>query len=510
MTYRQNTEFELAMPERGAMKWIDTSKPLGLILPVGLSLAVGMLCAVVPWWMAVGLLAGSAVMALIVIYPLAGIVLTMMLAFQAIPSSLAPDIPLGIFKLKPYELVFLWTIGAYVARMLAYRNDARIEIPAFTIPILFMLFWAVVGVVYGKYFANNGSMVLAEARGFLGLLVVPVVQLLVRDDRDIRTLSFWISAVGVLLSIYILLQATTGVRILDGRLESLDRGANSDIARTVVPGIAVQAFALYYLTLSLKNGRRFRFWLLPLILMVLLGLLGTFGRGAWMTVTLGGLVVAYLAGRWRGLFIAMCLGGVMVSATVATAYVLKPRVAEAAVERALGIGHELTTGGSWGWRKRENETAIEVIKERPFLGVGIGGVYKQLGVAEDPAFDMEAQFIHNSYLYFPLKMGVIAGLGPILIGVTFLLILGRISRQTPGRMEPAVAACSGVVALTFVGAVSSPILKSFPGLLSLGVALAICAVAYRQTQIPLKAQARGVKQGGDENWAALTPAGRLT
>jgi len=502
-------DHSLSGPESPTRSWTDAgwlgpSGPRGLVLPFGLAVAVGVVVALTPWWFPFGLLLGSVVMLIVAVKPLAGVVLTFMLVFQAIPATLVPDIPLGFFKLKPYEFVFLWTIGVFTVRSLFERPSPKATLPAFTFSMAFMLFWAVIGVVYGKYFMQNGSLVLADARGFLGLLVAPAIQIFIRDRKEIDRLSVGIGIVGVVLSAFILVQAMTGMKILDGRAESLDQGANADITRSVVPGVAVQAFALYYFTLALFSKERTRVWMIPAILILLLGLLATFGRGAWMTVALGGLVVAFLAGRWRGLVLAAVVGTMMVMTTLAAAYVLKPRVAEAALERALGIGHELSAGGSWGWRQRENVRALEVISEKPLLGVGLGGVYKQLVVAEDPAFALEAHFIHNSYLYFPLKMGVIAGLGPILVAGAFLVLLLRYYRRSAGHMSAAAIASTGVIIQVYLGAVSGPTLKTFPGLLSLGAALAICAAAYRfSREEPAPASPR--ESGEPVRPAAMSP-----
>ena len=346
-------------------------------------------------------------------------------------------------------------------------------------PMIFIFICVVVGVIYGKYFQGNNEMVIAEARGFLGLLAVVMVQWIVRDKHGVDQLSSWISAAAVIVSIYVILQAVAGAHILDGRVESLDQGRNADVTRSVINGVYIQGFALYHMALSLKSGRRIRLWLVPLIMIVLLGLLATFTRGAWAAAAMGGLVAAFLAARWRGVFITAALGAIMLAGTVSVAYVLKPRVAEAAIERALGIGKELKEGGSYGWRRIENEEAFRNIRERPLLGVGIGGMYKNVASSGATNFELEYFFIHNSYLYFPLKMGIVAGLGPMFIAAAFLLGLARIYRATGGYVGTTAAVCAGTATMVFIGAVEGPHLVSFAGLLILGTALALVAVAYR-------------------------------
>ncbi len=451
----------------------------GVLAGLGLAVIAGLVCAVGPWWLPIGLLIGCGALALTALFPLAGLVLCFMLTFQAIPATVAPEIPLGFFKLKPYELIFVWTSFAFMMRAVFAPDSVKLDKPLFIAPMIFIFICVVVGVIYGKYFQGNTELVIAEARGFLGLLVLPMVQWIIRDKQGADRLSAWISVSAVLVSIYVILQAVAGAHILDGRVESLDQGRNSDVTRSVIDGVYIQGFALYHMTLALKSGRRIRFWLIPFILIVLLGLLATFTRGAWAAAAMGGLVAAFLAARWRGVFIAAAMGVIMVAGAVSVAYVLKPRVAEAAIERALGIGKELREGGSYGWRRIENEEAFRNIREHPLLGVGIGGMYKKVASSGATNFELEYYFIHNSYLFFPLKMGIIAALGPILVAAAFLLGLARIYRSTGGYVGTTAAVCAGTMTMIFIGSVEGPHLKSFPGLLILGTAMALVAVAYR-------------------------------
>lgn len=63
---------------------------VGVVL---VTLIAGLIAALAPWWVAVGLILGSAVLALTVRDPLFGLLLTLALATQAIPGALIPNIP---------------------------------------------------------------------------------------------------------------------------------------------------------------------------------------------------------------------------------------------------------------------------------------------------------------------------------------------------------------------------------------------------------------------------------
>ncbi len=439
-----------------------------------------------PWWIPLAVVAGLVVMVSTAIFPMIGLVATFLLTVQVVPPQFAPEVSLKVVKLDPGEILFMWTFFVCAARAVLLKQSDKFEWPRFSIPVLFILGCAFVGVVYGKYIQHNGEFVLAEARGFLGLLALPMIQFLIRDRNDIRQLCMWLCFAAVIVAGYIIVQTVTGIPILGGRFEPLDH-ENADVMRSVAPGASVQAFALYYMALSLKSpGGRIRFWLLPLILIVLLGLLGTFGRGTWVTTALGGLIVAFLIGKWRGLFLAMLAGVLLVTLTLSAAYVVKPRVAEAAIDRALGIGRELDKGDSFGWRRIENQLAIKSILKRPWLGTGLGGIYKDVASSRGH-FDAEFYFIHNSYLFFPLKMGIFAALGPILIIGTFLLLFLRIYRMTNGQVGTIVAICTGLTVVMHIAAYAGQTLRSFPGLLPLCTAMGLCACMYRFLRAEQKA-----------------------
>jgi O-antigen ligase len=115
--------------------------------------------------------------------------------------------------------------------------------------------------------------------------------------------------------------------------------------------------------------------------------------------------VAYLYARMRGVFSYTSIAVVSLALVIAGMFVVKPKVATALVERFTGIGQEISSGASFGWRMRENEAAIESIIKHPLLGVGIGGAYKP-AIQTAGGFLNDEYMIHNAYLAIPTKMGV--------------------------------------------------------------------------------------------------------
>ena len=123
-------------------------------------------------------------------------------------------------------------------------------------------------------------------------------------------------------------------------------------------------------------------------------------------------------------------------------------MAEAALERFTGIGAEFRAGESFGWRLRENDAALARIERHLFTGVGIGGEYKQTG-----SLDQETTYIHNGYLYFPLKMGIFAAFIPFAFIVAFVITVRQAGVRHQKTGDPAFVAA-------LCGAFSVPVMTS--------------------------------------------------
>jgi len=201
-------------------------------------------------------------------------------------------------------------------------------------------------------------------------------------------------------------------------------------------------FALFVFLNRLAEAPRQFWWLLPAIGLMLLGLAVQFGRGVWVATAAGLLVSAFMHRGWVGAARVLLIGGLALATLVAGLSLLRPRMVDALEERALGIVPELRAGGSFHWRVVENNEALRRIAERPLTGVGIGGDYKRT-ISSSGSFAVETRYIHNSYLYFPLKMGVLASLVPVAFILAFMLTARRVHRLQDARDRGLLAALCG-------------------------------------------------------------------
>jgi O-antigen ligase len=237
------------------------------------------------------------------------------------------------------------------------------------------------------------------------------------------------------------------------RVEELDSANNKDITRSIAGGgTYIIIFSLYFLVNRLLEKRTSIFLTMPIVFMFLIALAVTYGRGVWLATGVGFIISAYLFRGMRGAVLVSMLGALFIIILYGSFSVVKPRIADAIYERASGFFTEVDHGDSLGWRKMENRLAITSIENNPFLGVGLGGEYK-LTMSSRGSFLNETRYIHNGYLYYPLKMGLIAAFIP------FALIYGfvrtyRESRTSPLIDDRALLAATG-------GAFCVPVITSF-------------------------------------------------
>jgi O-antigen ligase len=104
----------------------------------------------------------------------------------------------------------------------------------------------------------------------------------------------------------------------------------------------------------------------------------------------------------------------------------------------------------------ENQAAMDRIERNPVFGVGLGGQYKQTASSEGH-FGIEGTYIHNGYLFFPLKMGLVATFIPLAFMIAFALTLRQgVQRHRADPDNGLVAALAGAFAVPCVASYTQP------------------------------------------------------
>ena len=96
--------------------------------------------------------------------------------------------------------------------------------------------------------------------------------------------------------------------------------------------------------------------------------------------------------------------------------------------------------------------ALEAIARNPLLGIGFNGVYKK-SISTRGHFAGEEIYIHNAYLYFVLKMGMLLGLAVLATFLFLYLRLMAASLAIKDARDRTSALCHGVlgVAIMLIG-----------------------------------------------------------
>ena len=436
-------------PDFGAIALV-----LGALL---LALLLGLVTSFLPWIFTLLLVLLPLVLVASTSRPMVGLVVVLMFIFEVVPSAFQPRLPFGGGKLQAYDVLLLYLAGLVLVRAWLNRTAPLRALGPVRWPLYYLLACMSASLVYVRYFAPN-MLALGEARVFVAWLLVPIMVLAVDTPARFRWMLRLVVAIGLVIALYVSIQSLFDLRIMTGaRVELLDKDRNSDVVRSIAGGgIYVVVFTLFLLLNRVLERKIGWWWAVPAALLLVFGVAVQFGRGVWLSTAAGLLVSAALYRGNAGVLRVLLLGTFTVALMLSTAAVFKPRLAEAVVERALGIGYELQSGGSYGWRRMENQAALIRIERSPLVGVGLGGQYKQTASTEGH-FGIEGTYIHNGYMFFPLKMGVAASFIPLAFIISFVVVLRQgVLRHRADPDAGLVAALAGAFAVPCVASYTQP------------------------------------------------------
>lgn len=374
--------------------------------------------------------------------------------------------------------VLLMTGLARAAIVLARRPLRPVETAGAAVTLAFLglcVFQLVNGVfVNGNPLAEAGN----DLRALLGYGALLVALPLALDPAQHRRLLRAMVAVGLLLGLWGIIQWTgqvpyneaagdfgvrPGVRLTTSGQGQLQGGLYG------FPVAVVLGFA------ALLSGEiRSRWTRLLVVLIVMLNgvdVLLTFER-TFIVVTLFGCgVVALRAGhakRWR----ALILGPLALVAVLVPLAAISPDVLTTARERVLSIG-QYGSDDSVRYRVTESEQTVEEIRQRPWVGSGLGASI-WWGRPEHEVPPSVHYFVHNGYLWYAWKLGIPVAV--LLIGGILVAVLRpRRARGTP-LFAAVVNGAAAIVLGLLIASVTFPAITSRPITPVLGILLALCLV----------------------------------
>lgn len=373
---------------------------LGLFFGVGLGMVgilfAGMLPALLPWPIVVGLCFGIIYLVVLLCWPAVGI------AGYLCVILLSPDF-------KASDVVTVLVLGALTVRQYMKGLPFSFRGHPLKAPFVSFLLIGLLSLALAMtLFKNQVPLIYRDGRVFVYWLWLPLLIWMVQSEQMTRvSLQKLIMSLAGFMATVALIQAVTGVQfVAAGRVADLEGAAGlmGGITRVQFPGYVFISFAMVWLTVQLTGNIK-RVWLVgPLLLVLAAAVYVNFGRALWAWTAFSLLLSIFLLGRGRALRLASLLiigGGVALAAL----YAIKPVVLENIVDRITSVQREGGNRTSYGWRKWENEDAIARISNSPLVGVAIGGEYRPW-IAELRVFEDHTRYVHNSYLFYALKLGV--------------------------------------------------------------------------------------------------------
>jgi hypothetical protein len=416
---------------------------------------VGLVASFLPWQFALLFLGLIAAVGLSTTNPLIGLILVLALIFEVIPSAFQPRLPFNFGSLQSTDIILGYLVVVVTIYGLWARQRPLLALGPFQLPLFYLAICMTVSLVYVRYFAPN-AQAMGEARTAIAWFILPLIALAVDSHKRARLLLRSVCVMGLIIALYVCIQSIFKIRIMTGLglVAILDNSGNSDIVRSIAGGgIYIVLFTLYLVINRMLQRRLFWLWGACAALLLLTCLSFQFGRAVWVAALAGLLVSALRFGGVGGAFKVFAVSAFALGLLMSSLAVFNPRLAEAITERAVGIGAEIESGGSFNWRKLENAYAIAQIEKHPIMGVGIGGQYK-LTASTVGHFGNEQTYIHNGYLVFPLKMGLWATFIPLAFIVAFVITLRQGRSRHQGRDDIGLAAA-------LMGAFVVPVIASY-------------------------------------------------
>ncbi len=390
---------------------------------VAAALAVGAAAASQSPKVMLGAIPAAAVAAAILMRPAVG-ALAVFALFAIVPQDtvLGWSVPfVAEGGVKVTDALIALTLGAWLIRVVVDPASRRFPGGGVTLLVIGIGGLIVLGLATARG-AGADTLALVEMRPLLGyLLVLPVISG-IHSRRDLER------GVAVILAVFAGVCLVTLYRYAQGQGELASFADGALRVRTVnfvFPLLAV-IWAVALLPFAQRGGQR-----LVLIGFGVLGaaaLFATFNRAAWL-VALAAIpvVVLMLPSRRRGRSLAALLTVGLIGACAVVGFNSMSAAGSsdpvaAATERLGSVGQG---GGDASTQYRINEwnKAVETAREQPLTGIGFGGtvVFENPLLARSPTGSVFTQYyIHNSYLWFLLKLGIVGfawALALVLIGV---------------------------------------------------------------------------------------------
>lgn len=334
------------------------------------------------------------------------------------------SIPLFEGGLKPTDLLLVATLAGWAVRSCLRTGRHRPVPRSVLVIVLSFVTWGVGSVLLGVLRGNYYKYGLTELRPLLlYLLVLAVVAEL--GELKVRWLVHATVATGLVV-------ATKAVILFAQGAGSLATYTQGSVRIRSVSFDCILVALVFCLALGATMARAWPYLVSAAVLSA--GLIVTFQRAAFLALVLVlGFFVVYIRGRQRLRLSLVCVGVVTIGLGIRGVQTLTGQDATllgALTTRLASIG-AYRTDVSAGHRLQEWSRAWEMIQDHPILGNGLGAEIDFLSpmyneVDPTAGYWSHDTYMHNSYLWFLTKMGVI---GIVLFAALIGLAGGEVRRQ---------------------------------------------------------------------------------
>jgi O-antigen ligase len=421
--------------------------PLQALIVVVLGILLGFLITITSSKFLILALAGIAVTFVALSKPEFVILLLLAASSSILDVQQIPTISVGK-SFSVVELCLILLLGLTVIKVLG-REFHYVKTPL-DLPIA--LFFLASFISLTNSVVNLGTdvnLMEFQWRILFSYLLFFTVTNLIRTRQQLMTLIAGLFAIATIVALLMIVQQILGpsVVILPGRVEIADvyQVRFTGVTRILPPGQSL-VLVMFLPAVLLIIFRQRRTWIDVLLglsaALLLVGLAFTFTRGFWAGIVVAGAAMFLrVSGEQRKkMILFFCLLLLITIITIPLLSVFSPkagRVIDALYARVATFAepNRALNSSSWQYRVEEGKFARLTIQENPWLGVGPGNDYR-------PQFwsgDRLTHYVHNTYLFILVDMGIVGLIPFIWFTVVFLVRGARLGIVIRDRGLRAIA-----------------------------------------------------------------------
>lgn len=404
------------------------------------------------------------------------------------------------------DLVLLAVFGLLFLKEFANKT---ISIPWGKVgkPLVLFMFLAFISSFYALFYQNvEAHWALSDLRILLYYIVFFMVIWGVRQDSQLKILLIGLFIIADLATSIVILQQFVGANnpLLEAMMTTRDWRVYQEAGGVrVIPAGQVLMHFMWFIALGIlifnQLKPHLKVFLIFQILFIGTGHILTYMRAQWAATFLGVCLIGLIImPRYWSLLLRYVLIGVYIFLIVALVWTSigapsifqKPFIASVA-ERFLSLlsADKTMQTDSLTWREFENGKALDSIRKKPLLGVGLGGRYRELTTFQGESMGLWTRgsqaadqvtlftrYVHNSYLSIAVKMGIPALVVILWFFIAFLICSWKIYQnsndpQAKGIILGIIASLSGLLAWSFfhahfIKAESTPVIGLMTGLVA--------------------------------------------